>query len=140
MDEVVRDSVAGVDATVPVTTAEVAPVQVQGQPDRLEHVVRNLLENAERYARNTVEVSLSANGQNAILTVDDDGPGIPQDRREDVLRRFVRIDESRERGTGGTGLGLAIVKEIVDLHDGELETLEAPSGGARIRVLLPLSQ
>ena len=139
MDEVVRDSVAGVEPAVPISTTDVEPVQVEGQPDLLEHVVRNLLENAERYAREKVEVSLSANGQNAILTVDDDGPGIPQERRADVLRRFVRIDESRERGTGGTGLGLAIVKEIVDLHDGELQILDAPSGGARIRVLLPLS-
>ena len=139
MDEIVQESVASVEAAVPITTAGVEPVQVHGQPDLLEHVVRNLLENAERYAKESVAVSLVANERHAILTVDDDGPGIPEEKRQEVLRRFVRIDESRERGTGGTGLGLAIVREIVDLHNGELEILDAPSGGARMKVLLPLS-
>ncbi len=138
MDEVVRESVATVEPIVPIRTDDVAPVQVQGQPDLLEHVVRNLLENAERYAKESVDISLVANERHAILTVDDDGPGIPEDMREDVLRRFVRIDESRERGTGGTGLGLAIVREIVDLHAGDLQIQDSPSGGARVRVLLPL--
>ncbi len=139
LDEVVLESVTTVEAAVPITTAAVEPVQVQGQPDLLEHVVRNLLENAERYAKESVAVSLVANERHAILTIDDDGPGIPEEKRQLVLRRFVRIDESRERGTGGTGLGLAIVHEIIELHDGELEILDAPSGGARMRVLLPLS-
>ncbi len=139
MDEVVRESIATVDTTVPITTGAVEPVQVPGQPDLLEHVVRNLLENAERYARESVDVTLARNGRSAILTVDDDGPGIPEDKRSEVLERFVRLDESRERGTGGTGLGLAIVREIVDLHAGELDILDSPSGGARLRVRLPLS-
>jgi signal transduction histidine kinase len=139
LDEVVLESVTTVEAAVPITTAAVEPVQVQGQPDLLEHVVRNLLEIAERYAKESVAVSLVANERHAILTIDDDGPGIPEEKRQLVLRRFVRIDESRERGTGGTGLGLAIVHEIIELHDGELEILDAPSGGARMRVLLPLS-
>ena len=56
-----------------------------------------------------------------------------------MLKRFVRVDESRERGTGGAGLGLAIVSEIVRVHEGEIEITDSPSGGARVRVLLPLS-
>ena len=75
--------------------------------------------------------------EHAILTVDDDGPGIPEDPRR-RLRRFVRVDESRERGTGGAGLGLAIVSEIVELHAGVIDITDSPSGGARVRVLLPL--
>ena len=74
---------------------------------------------------------------NAILTVDDDGPGIPEHLRRSVLQRWVRVDESRDRGTGGAGLGLAIVSEIVHVHEGEIEITESPSGGARVQVLLP---
>jgi signal transduction histidine kinase len=110
-----------------------------GQPALLEHVVSNLLDNAGRYADSSIDVSLRANGRYAILTVDDDGPGIPEQLREDVLHRFVRVDESRERGTGGAGLGLAIVSEIVHVHAGEIEITDSPTGGARVRVLLPLS-
>ncbi|MGI9084859.1 MAG: ATP-binding protein [Aeromicrobium sp.] len=139
LDDLIREAVTSSGSmSIPVTTTDVRPVQVLGQPALLEHVVTNLLENAERYAGSSIDVSLRANGQNAILTVDDDGPGIPQDQREDVLQRFVRVDESRERGTGGAGLGLAIVAEIVRIHDGEIEVDDSPSGGARVRVLLPL--
>jgi signal transduction histidine kinase len=112
---------------------------VLGQPALLEQVVSNLLDNARRFASSRIDVSLHANGSRAILTVDDDGPGIPPEFREDVLERFVRVDESRERGTGGAGLGLAIVSEIVHIHAGEIEVTESPAHGARVRVLLPLT-
>ena len=139
MDEVVRESVTSVgESPVLITTEQVEPVQVMGQPALLEHVVSNLLDNAGRFADSSIWVSLKANGQHAILTVDDDGPGIPEHLREDVLNRFVRVDESRERGTGGAGLGLAIVSEIVHVHSGEIVISDSPAGGARVRVLLPL--
>jgi signal transduction histidine kinase len=140
LDEVIREAVTTVGrSTIPVRTTDVSPVQVQGQPALLEHVVTNLIENAERYAASSIDVSLAGNHRYAVLTVDDDGPGIPEDRRDEVLQRFVRIDESRERGTGGAGLGLAIVSEIVRIHGGKIEVTDSPSGGARIRVLLPLT-
>ena len=140
MEEVVRESVSAAETgPIPITTTHVEPVQVRGQPALLEHVVSNLLENAGRYAASSIDVSLQANGQYAILTVDDDGPGIPEHLRAGVLERFVRVDESRERGTGGAGLGLAIVAEIVRVHEGEIEITDSLSGGARVRVLLPLS-
>jgi len=56
-----------------------------------------------------------------------------------VLERFVRVDQSRERGTGGAGLVLAIVAEVVRVHEGEIEITDSPSGGARVQILLPLS-
>ena len=140
LEEVVRESVTSAgESPIPITTEQVAPVQVMGQPALLEHVVTNLLDNAGRFADSSIEVSLHANGQYAILTVDDDGPGIPEPMREDVLNRFVRVDESRERGTGGAGLGLAIVSEIVRVHSGEIVISDSPAGGARVRVLLPLA-
>ena len=76
----------------------------------------------------------------AVLTVDDDGPGVPEDRRDDIFERFVRLDASRERGLGGVGLGLAIVAEIVHAHGGTVEVSDAPGGGARFVVELPGSQ
>ena len=123
--------------TVPITASQVDPVQVQGQAFLLELVVTNLLDNALRYARSAIEITLCASDGQAILTVDDDGPGIPPERRADVLQRFVRNDESRDRDTGGAGLGLAIVSEIVRLHHGSVEVGESPAGGARLRVTIP---
>ncbi len=139
LEEVVLETVAAIESIVPITLDDVQPVQVEGQSTLLEHVVRNLLENAERYAEESIEVSLRTHEGRAVLTIDDDGAGIPEDRRDDVVRRFVRIDDSRDRGTGGAGLGLAIVHEIVNLHGGELLIGESPSGGARLQVLLPMA-
>lgn len=139
LDDVIRDAVSSTGpTTVPVDVSGVEPVQIHGQPSLLEHVVTNLLDNAQRYARSTIDVSLHANEHHAVLTVDDDGPGIPEPLRDDVLQRFFRVDESRERGTGGAGLGLAIVSEIVRVHSGEVDITDSPAGGARVRVLLPL--
>ena len=120
-----------------VDTREVAPVQVVGDPGLLEQVVRNLVDNAARYASRTVRVSLAQDGADAVLTVDDDGPGIPAQSREEVFRRFTRLDASRDREHGGVGLGLAIVSELVGAHGGSVAVLDAPDGGARLRVRLP---
>ncbi len=123
---------------VRIDTSGVTPVQVVGDPVLIEQVVRNLLDNAVRYAVGAVSVSLEQTGASAVLTVDDDGPGIPAASRTDVFRRFVRLDEARNRQRGGVGLGLAIVADIVRSHHGRVEVLDAPSGGARLRVQLPL--
>jgi signal transduction histidine kinase len=140
LDDVLRDVISSArvgDATVRVS--EIRPVQVLGEPSLLEQVVRNLLENAVRHARSTVEIALSSDSESAVLTVDDDGPGIPPLVRDDVFRRFVRLDDSRGRQQGGVGLGLAIVAEIVHVHSGTVEVADSPTGGARLRVRLPLA-
>ena len=93
LDEVVLESVATIESPVPINLAGVQPAQVEGQSTLLEHVVRNLLENAERYADASIDVSLRADGGHAVLTIDDDGAGIPEDRRDDVVKRFVRLDD-----------------------------------------------
>ncbi|HXL32598.1 MAG TPA: ATP-binding protein [Bradyrhizobium sp.] len=78
---------------------------------------------------------------NAIeLTVDDEGLGIPPERRQAMLEPFSRLETSRNRGTGGAGLGLAIARGLVEAHGGSLSIGQAPSGGARITVRLPLFQ
>lgn len=122
---------------IEVDTTGVAAGRVRGGEAALERVVRNLAENAARYARGRIALGLAhADGQ-VIFTVEDDGPGIDPKERERVLERFVRLDESRGRGTGGAGLGLAIVREVVASHGGEVVLEESSMGGLRVGVRLP---
>jgi signal transduction histidine kinase len=86
-----------------------------------------------------VEVRLVANGDHAILWVDDDGPGIPETQRDRVFERFSRLDEARNRDAGGSGIGLAIVRRVADVHGGTVNITDAPIGGARFELRLPLS-
>ena len=72
------------------------------------------------------------------MTVDDDGPGIPEEQREEAFRPFVRLDRSRNPETGGTGLGLSIARDIARVHGGELFLEDSPHGGLRARIRLPL--
>jgi len=127
-----------VSRPVRVDRRAVEPVQVAGDPLLLEQVVRNLLENAVRHADREVHVALSRIDGDAVLTVDDDGPGVPLDRRQEALGRFSRLDGARDRDHGGAGLGLAIVADIVHAHGGRVDIGVAPLGGARFRVLLSL--
>lgn len=139
LDDLVRTVAARtVSGEVRVDTSQVSPVRVQGDEPALGQVVRNLLDNAARHATRTVRVGLAVAGGRAELTVDDDGPGVPPTERERVFDRFVRLDDARSRDAGGSGLGLAIVREVVAAHGGSVTVLESPTGGARLRVELPL--
>jgi signal transduction histidine kinase len=111
--------------------------RVRGDPDRLRQVVRNLVDNAARHARSKVTLGLQAEAGSAVLTVADDGPGIPAAERERIFERFTRLDEARASDSGGYGLGLAITREIVAAHGGTVEA-EDPPVGARLVVHLPL--
>jgi signal transduction histidine kinase len=110
---------------------------VAGNESELGRLLRNLLDNAGRYARTTVTVAVTMEPGHVILEVRDDGPGIPAPDRERIFERFVRVDEARDRGAGGTGLGLAIVRDIATRHGGTVHIGESTSG-ARIIVRLPL--
>ncbi|MEJ7706899.1 MAG: HAMP domain-containing sensor histidine kinase [Nocardioidaceae bacterium] len=139
LDDTVDDVMSSlVDARVSVDLSDVHPAQMNGDPDLLEQVVRNIVQNAMRYAVRDVKVSLRTEDQRAVLTIDDDGPGIPVERRGDIFRRFTRLDAARDRREGGVGLGLAIVAEIVRAHGGQIDVGCAPIGGARLQVRLPL--
>jgi signal transduction histidine kinase len=124
-------------ATIDVDASGVGAGRVHGGAAALERVVRNLTENAVRYARARVALGLVQADGRVILTVDDDGPGIAPADRQRVLERFVRLDESRGRGTGGAGLGLAIVREVVASHGGEVTLAESALGGLRVEIRLP---
>ncbi len=112
---------------------------VPGDATQLTRVVTNLVDNALRYARGTVDVTLKAQGPQAVISVADDGPGIAPADRERIWDRFVRLDDDRSRTSGGTGLGLALVRELVTAHGGTVSvTGSADPPGAVFIVCLPL--
>jgi len=117
------------------------PLVVRGDEHRLHQVVANLLSNARIHtpAGTSVVVRLTADQQNdhqVLLSVSDDGPGIPAELQEHVFERFVRADDSRSRVKGSTGLGLAIAHAVVKTHGGSL-TLTSDQGGTVFRIRLP---
>jgi signal transduction histidine kinase len=110
--------------------------RVWGDPDQLERVVANLIDNAERHAATTIAVELGVTDGTAELVVADDGPGVAPESRQAIFDRFTRLDEARDRRGGGGGLGLAIARRIVEEHGGTIGVAES-SRGARLVVRLP---
>jgi len=107
------------------------------RPNALRRCLANLIANAARFA-NQVWIRAGQVGDTIEITVDDDGPGIPATRREDVFKPFFRLEGSRNPLTGGTGLGLTIARDVMRSHGGDLVLLDAPTGGLRARLSLPL--
>jgi signal transduction histidine kinase len=125
-------------STIEVDTSGISAGRVHGSEAALDRMVRNLTDNAARYARARIALGLARADGRVVLSVEDDGPGIAPGDRERVLERFVRLDESRGRGTGGAGLGLAIVREVAASHGGETALGESALGGLRAEVRLPV--
>ncbi len=125
-------------AAVRVDGSAISAARVLGDERVLAGVVRNLVDNAVRHASTRVAVSLTEHDGSAVLTVDDDGTGVPEDERERVFERFVRLDEARSRDAGGAGLGLAIVRDAVRAHGGDTTVVTSPLGGARFVVRIAL--
>lgn len=114
-----------------VTAADVA-----GDSAQLARAIRNLLDNARRHATKVISVEVSTEAGRVRIVVGDDGPGLAPDDRARVFERFTRLDEARSADEGGAGLGLAIVAEIVRLHQGTVQMVDAPVG-ARCVITLP---
>ncbi|HEV7251801.1 MAG TPA: ATP-binding protein [Mesorhizobium sp.] len=106
------------------------------RPQAFGRLLDNLVGNSFRYARK-VEVSAAHDGNDLTVTIDDDGPGVPADRREDVFKPFVRLDEARNQDAGGTGLGLSIARDVARSHGGDITLAESPLGGLRAVVRVP---
>jgi signal transduction histidine kinase len=133
-------AMAGLAAATDVKIAlDPAPTPVVGDPARLRQLVTILVDNAIRHGPvgGTVSVAVRMDGREAVLTVDDDGPGIPAHERERVFDRFWRGSDARP---GGTGLGLAIGAWIVTGHGGSIAAVERAGGGSRFVVRLPAAQ
>lgn len=112
------------------------------RPNAISSALSNILDNAVRYAKNKIEITETDGTEFIEITFDDDGIGIPSDKRVDALQPFVRLDESRPaistKGSGGTGLGLNIAQTAIENHGGELFLEDSPLGGLRVRIKLPV--
>jgi signal transduction histidine kinase len=125
------------DAGLPVTMAPAAPIIQECQPGALKRAVNNLLDNAVKYGKRA-EAAIKTTGKAVEITIDDNGPGIPEAELSHVFEPFYRVEASRNRDSGGTGLGLAIVQAIVQAHAGELTLVNRPGGGLRACITLPV--
>jgi two-component system sensor histidine kinase SenX3 len=112
---------------------------MSGDAAKLHDALRNLVSNASTYSPEGTTIAIDASRVNGrlALSVEDDGPGIPEADLSRVFERFYRVDKSRARDPGGTGLGLAIVKHLVGLHGGDVRAENRPEGGARFTITLP---
>ncbi len=112
------------------------PVPFGCRPVALRRAIGNLVENAIRYGRQA-HLTLQETASAVLISIDDEGPGIAEDRLEDVFKPFHRLENSRNRETGGTGLGLTVARTIVRAHGGGIALINRDAGGLRVRVTLP---
>lgn len=108
------------------------------RPQAIKRAVTNLLENARRFAKQQVKVTLKEENYTLILTIEDDGPGIPENEYTNVFKPFYRIDRSRNLDTGGVGLGMTISRDIIMSHGGDITLSKSALGGLKVTLSLPL--
>ncbi|MDQ0596219.1 signal transduction histidine kinase [Streptomyces canus] len=118
------------------TCDSVTPAHAHGNPDEYERLLRNLIDNAARHATHRIQITIRNQDAWIVLTVHDDGPGVPAEDAERIFERFVRLDDARSRDQGGTGLGLAIARDLAHRHRGTL-TLTPRTLGACFQLRLP---
>lgn len=110
------------------------PARLSCDAKYLSRALVNVLRNAVRYARSRVALTVEQAGSRTVISVDDDGPGVPPGERERLFEPFTRLENSRNREGGGVGLGLAIVKSVAEWHGGEARISDSPLGGARVSI------
>jgi signal transduction histidine kinase len=113
------------------------PLWVDADRSTLRRAYDNVIVNADRHARGKVTVECAVRDGLVVVTVDDDGDGVPAADRERVFERWVRLDEGRTRDQGGVGLGLPLARSIVRSHGGDVTLGESPLGGARVTLTIP---
>jgi two-component system OmpR family sensor kinase len=139
------DAVAALPQPVPAAApTDTLPAVVMAEENKIRQVITNLMGNALRFSPADspieLEISVDRRNQRASVAVIDHGEGIPPQIRDKIFQRFWRADTSRARETGGSGLGLAIVASIVASHNGTVQVVETPGGGATFRVWFPLAE
>ena len=133
LDDVIRAVTRIHDKRVDIAVTGPEDLRFRGDGADLQEILGNLLENAAKWARSAVRVELSAEGERIRIVLQDDGPGIPADRRADAIKRGVRLDTTRP----GSGLGLQIVDELCSIYGGSLALGDSPMGGLSATVDLP---
>ena len=98
----------------------------------------NIIENAAKYSHKIIKITERDTDETTEIIIEDDGPGIPDERKKDALRPFVRLDDARRSDTGGTGLGLSIAQTAIENHGGQLFLEDSEFGGLKVRVVLPI--
>ncbi len=146
-EEIDLDQIVGVEAesaharypSITIDSTRLRPMRMRGDARALGRLFSNLLENAYRHAGSSISLSSAATNGEFVVTVSDDGPGIPPNERERVFERFVRLDEARSRDEGGTGLGLAVARAIARSHNGDVRVVDSETG-ATLEVRLPVGE
>ncbi len=119
------------------TVSVIGAPHIKVRANAFKRLISNLVTNSMRYSKTLQITAVRAKGS-LTVTIDDDGPGIPADRREDVFRPFFRLDEARNQDSSGTGLGLSIARDIARSHGGDITLDDSPLGGLRAMVRIPV--
>jgi two-component system osmolarity sensor histidine kinase EnvZ len=137
LNEFLNEIVATAKRQNPQITLDAAPhMAAILRRNAMKRCLTNLIGNALRYG-NRAEIRAFCRDQTINITVDDNGPGIAADKREDMFRPFTRLEESRNLATGGIGLGLTIARDIARFHGGDVVLEDSPLGGLRARIWMP---
>jgi two-component system, OmpR family, osmolarity sensor histidine kinase EnvZ len=136
MAQMLRDIVDGLPGRENVTLDIAGPIDLTVRPMAMKRCLGNLIGNALRYGKRVRVIAVWVH-RVMTVTIDDDGPGIPVESREDVFRPFFRLDPSRNISTGGVGLGLSIALDVAHGHGGEISLEDSPMGGLRVILTLP---
>lgn len=144
LDEIIRSVIADAEFEAEsrdrhVRLLECTPCTIEGTRLNLRRAIENVVRNAVRYTANgtDVEVRLRANSQ-AIVTVRDHGPGVPEEALDDIFRPFFRVQDARDRESGGVGIGLAIAQRAVERHGGRIAARNAENGGLEVKIEIPV--
>jgi signal transduction histidine kinase len=137
VDEVLRrahEEMRAAGRTIAIEAPRNLPESFNCDAKYLSRALINILRNSVRYARSKVAVTVERAGSRTVISVDDDGPGVPPHERHRLFEPFTRLEGSRGRDSGGVGLGLAIVKSVAEWHGGEARISDSPLGGARVSI------
>jgi len=111
-------------------------IELEVRPSALKRSFVNIIQNGLAYGNNVI-VNIQKGNNRALITIEDDGPGIPEDQYKNVFKPFFRLDKSRSLNQSGVGLGLALVEDIINAHGGAIQLGKSKDGGLQVRVTLP---
>ena len=138
INDVIKECLKNIDTqNYVIKFDEINRVQTSGRPIQLKRAFQNIIDNSKRYA-NKINIKIYLSGEGCNVEINDNGPGIPKEKFEDVFKPFFTLDPSRNKLKGESGLGLTITRDIVRSHGGEIKLGESELGGLKLLVLLPI--